>query len=385
MFCTEISQILFFLNQIIQRIFNFSTTYMKRVVINPPKSITQVILLLFLNKAVIKQGEITMNNKLFLLLPIIALAMALLLTGCPTTKVEGSGDSENKLPGNGSSIQPGTQWTLRSLPLNTNWKSICFGKGLFVAISFDNDVSAVSIDGINWTMGKLPSKTGWSSVSYGNDIFVAVANNDNLKSSAISSDGINWTKGTLPAIDLWQSVAFGNNLFIAITSGPNAASSSNGIDWTLQNKVDSIFSYSLAYGNNTFVAIVFGLPYTQTTSDGINWNRHSILPYANEMRSITYGNGIFMVVGKESLISSDGINWSGHNMPAPAFWRSVTYGKGFFVAVDGNATSYVASTSDGINWTNNTLPVSAKWISIAYGNNLFVAISEESSIAATSP
>jgi len=54
---------------------------------------------------------------------------------------------------------------------------ICFGNGLFVAVSASGSGNRVmtSPDGINWTLRTSATNNYWTSVCYGNGLFVAVA------------------------------------------------------------------------------------------------------------------------------------------------------------------------------------------------------------------
>jgi hypothetical protein len=85
--------------------------------------------------------------------------------------------------------------------------------GKFVAAAYGSKV-AYSIDGINWTEATLPSSANRRSVTYGNGKFVAVTYNNNK--AAYSTDGINWTATTMPIFTLlgfnnWQSVIYGGD------------------------------------------------------------------------------------------------------------------------------------------------------------------------------
>ena len=64
---------------------------------------------------------------------------------------------------------------MATLPSPTNWCSVCYGNGKFVAVANSSDEAAYSVDGITWTAVTLPSSTDWGSVCYGDGKFVAVA------------------------------------------------------------------------------------------------------------------------------------------------------------------------------------------------------------------
>ena len=67
----------------------------------------------------------------------------------------------------------------------------------------------------------LPSSSNWVSVTYGNGMFVAVANGSTA--AAYSTNGSTWTASTLPSSSTWQSVTYGNGMFVAVAYGSTAA------------------------------------------------------------------------------------------------------------------------------------------------------------------
>jgi hypothetical protein len=67
-----------------------------------------------------------------------------------------------------------------------------------------------------WTAATLPSSTDWYSVTYGNGKFVAVVNSS-ATAAAYSTDGINWTAATMPSSANWHSVTYGNGKFVEVS------------------------------------------------------------------------------------------------------------------------------------------------------------------------
>ena len=66
----------------------------------------------------------------------------------------------------------GINWTSRSTPVDNNWQSVCYGNGLFVAVSTSGEGNRVmtSPDGINWTIRSTPFDNNWYSVCYGDGL-----------------------------------------------------------------------------------------------------------------------------------------------------------------------------------------------------------------------
>jgi hypothetical protein len=124
----------------------------------------------------------------------------------------------------------GITWTARTLPSSSNWRSVTYGNGVFVAVAVSSTIAATSPDGITWTARTLPSPSNWSSVTYGNGVFVAVAHSS--ASAATSPDGITWTARTLPSSSNWYAVTYGNGVFVAVAqSSTIAATSPDGVTY----------------------------------------------------------------------------------------------------------------------------------------------------------
>ena len=76
-------------------------------------------------------------------------------------------------------------WTARTLPSSSNWRSVTYGNGLFVAVESGGTAAATSPDGVTWTARTLPSSSNWYSVTYGNGLFVAVASGSTAAMSTL--------------------------------------------------------------------------------------------------------------------------------------------------------------------------------------------------------
>lgn len=271
----------------------------------------------------------------------------------------------------------GINWASSTTPTDNNWKSVTYGNGLFVAVSMNvvgNQVMT-SPDGINWTIRNTPPVNNpWQSITYGNGRFVAVADSGTVDSVMTSPDGINWTTGTAYN-PKWQSVTYGNGLFVAVAynGAKRVMTSSDGITWALPAVVPPLGLWrSVTYGNGLFVAVALDLGGATICSsamssyqcamispDGISWTTVTT-PTTPTLgaESITYGNGLFVAVTANTIITSpDGTNWTVRASPTANIWRSVTYGNGLFVAVAGSGAGDRVMTSGKMDYvitpTNN--------------------------------
>lgn len=272
---------------------------------------------------------------------------------------------------------PDEGWKENTLPANTDWKSVTYGDGKYVAVTFYSDKGAYSTDGVTWTEMSMPAVDSWI-VTYGNGKYVALASG-NTK-GAYSTNGINWTEMNMPSSRSWNGLTYGNGKFVAVAaSSDKGAYSTDGVTWTEMSMPTSRDWASVTYGDGKFVAVVVDSLYGAYSADGISWTEMS-MPASRIWRRVTYGNGKFVAVGSGSdkgAYSTDGISWTEMSMPTSRSWIGLTYGDDKFVAVAYNSDKGAYSI-DGITWTETTLPASIRWNDVTYGDGKFVAVAQSS-------
>lgn len=270
----------------------------------------------------------------------------------------------------------GINWTSRNSAADLFWLSVTYGNGLFVAVARTisatgtNNRVMTSSDGINWTTRTSAADNDWVSVTYGNGLFVAVAANGGdsdatkaTKRVMTSPDAITWTLQT-PAntTALWFSVVYGAGTFVAVAfggTGNRVMTSSDGITWTGRPAVANLLWINVIYANNKFLAVSNSdAPDNcfMTSPDGVTWTRSDI-SFDIKMTSVAYGDGKFYAIssavsGKTTLVisSADGIAWESQTAGAANNWRSITFANGLFVSVAFSGTgnrvmTFATSTS----------------------------------------
>ena len=129
---------------------------------------------------------------------------------------------------------------------------------LVLLISFGISPTATANGGQIWTAQSAATRTNWNSVTYGNGLFVAVSITGTGNRVMTSPDGITWTSRSSAADNLWYSVTHGDGLFVAVSgSGTNpnrVMTSPDGITWTSRSSVSSTWQ-AVTYGNGLFVAV----------------------------------------------------------------------------------------------------------------------------------
>ncbi|MDB6111595.1 MAG: cell wall/surface repeat protein, partial [Pedosphaera sp.] len=260
-----------------------------------------------------------------------------------------------------------TNWTSRTTgPQNSLVGVTRFG-GLFVAVGgnqvpgggdpYSVPTAVTSTNGRDWAE-QIPGTTNaLVAVTAGNGRLVAVGNNGVI---VTSTDATNWSTVVSPTtIPLW-SVAYGAGQFVAVggTNHATIINSPDGVNWTAQSGVASYDPlYAVTYGQNQFVVVgqtnVSKLATTLTSADGLNWTPRTSTA-ANNLRSITSGNGLYVAVGDRAtlVVSSDAVTWTNLTPATVINWRGVAYGNGWFVAVGSPPVLYVST--NGVNWTLRT-------------------------------
>ena len=205
------------------------------------------------------------------------------------------------------------QWTARAAAEVSEYRSVTFGNGIFVAVSSSASADGASRvmtspDGVVWTARDAANKdTFWFSVKFGGGIFVATAFDDTAVHPVMTSlNGITWTVQTAPQRN-WQGLTYGSGIFVAVAPGVNASTdrvmiSSDGTTWTAQAAAEANAFRSVAHGSGMFVAV---------SSDGVN----------------------------RVMTPPDGASWTARAASDDNYWRSVAYGSGVFVAVAGDHRS----------------------------------------------
>ncbi len=284
------------------------------------------------------------------------------------------------LPGvNNTAYADGTTWTGRTATEQSNWQSIAYGNGKFVAVaSTGTNPIMTSPDGINWTAQTAPENNQWNAVAYGNGRFVAVAGNGTNRVMT-STDGETWTAHAAAEQNYWMSITYGNGLFVAVSDNGTSRvmTSPDGINWTARSAAEQNQWLSVTYADGTFVAVAAtGTNRVMTSANGTSWTAHAAAEQ-NYWTAVTHGGGTFVATAADGInrvmTSTDGETWTARVAAEQNVWADATYGNGLFVAVSQSGTNRVMTSPDGATWTARTAPAS-EWREVTYVDGLFVAV-----------
>jgi len=221
----------------------------------------------------------------------------------------------------------------------------------------------------------------------------ATLTNNGVSGYTITNRGVGYS--SVPAVTIVDTGA----RFVAVADGSTDSSyqtvAALGSAWSASNSTGQTTLKSITYGNGVYVAVGgnSGTATAVSSTDGVTWiNRSSAIASlsAGNYSAITYGNGTFVAIqtgGVVTSTSANGVTWApGGNLPASTTWSSVAYGNGRFVAIETGGRRVAYSINKGVSWILSPagLPLSANWSKVAYGQGLFIAIASGQNICATS-
>lgn len=249
------------------------------------------------------------------------------------------------------------------------------------ALKTNQNCAAKSTDGINWTLVSLAPKananTQWSSITYGKGKFMALSYYD--VQNSYSTDGANWSNFYVSNAP-WRGIYFaGDKFFISDQTGSNGLSySADGFNWTSIGRLGVSAIYSMDYFNEKYVAlgmIVYNNGAYEIggySTNGINWTQISIGAIdqsGHYIYGIAHNNNKIVAVSNKGYIfySTDAINWTTIRTSVNSFDTIIWTGS-YFLAVSNNGKAY--RSEDGIDWAEILSANSIGKLSTMNGNIL---------------
>jgi hypothetical protein len=277
----------------------------------------------------------------------------------------------------------GITWTSRTSVSSTNLGGASYFNDSFwmVQRSGIGGIIHTSKYGISWDNITTGFSVNLRDIKYGNSKYVAIGCCQH--NIFTSSDGISWDNQSLTGTGLFEDLIYDNGTFVAVGTSGQISTSTDGISW-VDRKIQGNHLYGVTYGNSTFVAVgTNGL--ILTSSDGSTWTERLSInnsvatspnkqpPTTSSLYKVTYGNSKFVAVGEYGAIltSPDGTTWtSSFTFGNLGTFQAVTYGNGIFVVVGsgqnwGGAT--VITSTDGTTWTERTSGASSFLLDVTYG------------------
>ena len=312
----------------------------------------------------------------------------------------------------------GTTWTPRNAG-NVSFNDLNFANDRFTAVGSDGTLWQ-SQDGAGWTQSVSHQSQNLFGVGFAFDRFIAVGENSAILAPSANGE---WSSSIAATTHDLRGVTFGANRLVAVGGRSEAVRSSDGMTWSsnpvISGSPDTWFN-AVAYGNGTYVAAgglggaVFtstdasvwtqryrnlgldnwrGAAYANgrfviageassgqapfaavfTSTDGVTWSL--VRPGTGPgLHSVAYGNGVWVVAGKELYTSSDAATWTPRTIPTTGTVHAATFAAGRFVLA--GDLGGVLTSSDGTSWTHQSAFGNATVRGLASGNNQFMAVGE---------
>jgi hypothetical protein len=245
---------------------------------------------------------------------------------------------------------------MRRTTLRLLWPSV----GLLLSLVTPGILASDVLDQWYWRNPR-PDGNDLHGVAYGNGTFVVVGT---LGTIMTSTDGHAWEHRTSGTDKQLNHVIFAQDTFLAIGESGVMLSSTNGADWVSHPTSPSYSLRGITFGQGKYVVVgsrSISDQYSQIilSSDRLEQWTVKEFPSVQPFNSVTYGNGLFMVVSggaltvKAMLMSStNGVDWTDLSRDDIISLTSVAYGNGAFVTV--NSIGDIWTTSDGTNWLFHT-------------------------------
>jgi hypothetical protein len=182
-----------------------------------------------------------------------------------------------------------------------------------------------------------------------------------LTAAASSTADLEWKWAVpTPSGDEFEAVAYGNGTYVAVGTDGAIFSSSDATHWTARQSGLSVghnFT-DVIFANGKFLAAHVGSGTLDlfTSADAKTWSKQTLPQSLSSWFSarLAYANGTYIAVGTAALVSSDGKNWQEHTIAANLqFVQAPVYANGRFVveALDSVGDPAIYYSSDnGSSW-----------------------------------
>ncbi|GAB4030467.1 T9SS type A sorting domain-containing protein [Spirosoma jeollabukense] len=241
--------------------------------------------------------------------------------------------------------------------------------GLFLLIAVTAPAQSI------WT-ARRPFNLSAVTYKYGQFIGVGIDN-----TVAVSINGTTWQKAFIGTNYQLNSVTAGSPVVGVVAVGVYGTifgSTDYGYSWSQKSSPTTNPLNDVTYGNGLYV-VVGDNSTILTSPDGNTWTaRYVYTPSPVALRGVTYSGNQFVAVGYGGIVltSPNGLNWTMRQTNSGAALEDVAYGNGKYVAVGGYPSNAKLTSTDGITWTSQ-LPgygMDYTMYDITYGNGQFVAV-----------
>ena len=230
-----------------------------------------------------------------------------------------------------------------------------------------------------WTTNQITTNHfGLSHVAYGNGRYVAVGDYSDSGGVYSSDDGLSWTFRAMDPNAWGLNLSYANGRFTGVSPWGIVASSINGINWTFSYLPSSFFDLyvkgDVTYGNGLYVVVgdTNGVGNIVTSADGVNWTPRAInMTPGGHIGSVVYGAGKFVAIGNDGYeyVSSTGTDvWLRSTIPGGS---QIGFANGLFIVPLNSQTNLLSA--DGISWSAVSTGITNSFGKVNYGNGIFMS------------
>lgn len=269
---------------------------------------------------------------------------------------------------------------------------VCGGYGDNVDLMFGKygDYWLSYDDGTNWIQAPSLSSESVRSIVYGKSGYVAVGKNSIFS----SNDAIDWTLRGEQLESIGQTFVGENftekdGFYYLISSGWNLSRSTNIFEWNtvpIKKPISSFAPSGIAYGNGKLVAFGASMYIGEgifSSENGLEWENSRPRPSDDLAFEGVYneffGGGRFVFSGYDGqmneliLSSADGDTWEKCSFSSErGFIKSIAYGNNVFVAASSGGRIY--SSLDSLKWNRRLTGTTADIEGVVFFKNKFFAV-----------
>jgi hypothetical protein len=280
---------------------------------------------------------------------------------CPELTQEISCDCSVKQLKGGNSYQntvfnsvDGLNWTGLGKTIFSNYcEKICYGNNMWFLLGNDNIPNLktrYSSDGLNYVWNSYIDGiyNRIYNINFINDYFIAIGEpsktfiDDNKISGTIDKNGNFINTYRTPNQNISNIISFSKDCLV----------------WEYISST-TIYIFSISYGNKSWVICGNGENSLMYSTDRKQWekclNRENDVPISNSInfiKSVVYGNCLFVAIGDSNILySATGRKWKILNTSIEP--ENISFGNNVFVIVGKN--NKIATSSDGNNWSQIVL------------------------------
>lgn len=191
-----------------------------------------------------------------------------------------------------------------------------------------------------------------------------------------------WEGVTVPP-GAWWGVDKGSGKWVIVGNTKIIVSVDDGVNWVEASTIGTPINLrSVRYGNGVWMAVSastdsWDYKIWRSTDDGSSWQPVAGTDFEHQLSSIRYHNGTWIAVGLFAILKSDddGDTWTVHNVPG-IFQDVDSDGSGNWISV--STTTFLGniavSTDDGDTWTMQGVPENVPYAGVKYANSTWVIV-----------